>query len=204
MSGAAPAAGEALALLDVNAVRRWAVLIRSVLGARRTEIDALNVFPVPDGDTGTNLFLTVDGAIDRMLDEELAEQAGPALENFAAHLLWSARGNSGVILSQLAHGMAEACRGADVIDGPLLAAGLVRADERAWRAVTDPKEGTILSVSRAMARAAGETAAGRDGVALHTVAAAALAAAEEALARTPEQLEVLARAGVVVASNVSS
>jgi hypothetical protein len=193
MSGAAPTAEEALGFLDVNAVRRWAVLIRSVFAARRAEIDAMNVFPVPDGDTGTNLYLTVDGAIDRMLEEEPARTAGEAVAHFATCLLWTARGNSGVILSQLTKGLAEVCRDAETIDGPLLRAGLARADERAWEAVTDPKEGTILSVSRAMAQ--GAAASGDES--LYAVAAAALTAANDALARTPEQLEVLARAGVV-------
>jgi hypothetical protein len=193
MSGAAPTAEEALGFLDVNAVRRWAVLIRSVFAARRAEIDAMNVFPVPDGDTGTNLYLTVDGAIDRMLEQEPARTAGEAVAHFATSLLWTARGNSGVILSQLTLGLAEICRDAETIDGRLLRAGLARADERAWEAVTDPMEGTILSVSRAMAQ--GAAASSDDS--LYAVAAAALTAASDALARTPEQLEVLARAGVV-------
>ncbi len=109
------------------------------------------------------------------------------------NLLWTARGNSGVILSQLARGLADACRDLDVIDGPALAAGLARADERAWQAVSDPKDGTILSVARAVSEAA-QAAAG-DG--LYAVSLAALDAGRLALAHTPEQLPVLARAGVV-------
>lgn len=190
---AAPTPEEALGSLDVNGVRRWAVLIRSVLAARRAELDAMNVFPVPDGDTGTNLYLTVDAAIDRMLEMVPAQSAGETLVQFADCLLRTGRGNSGVIFSQLARGLAEACRDAERIDGPLLRAGLARADERAWEAVSDPREGTILSVSRAMAK--GAAAASDDS--LYPVASAALAAAQEALEKTPEQLEVLARAGVV-------
>jgi DAK2 domain fusion protein YloV len=193
MAGAAPTAEEALAHLDVNAVRRLAVLVRSALAARRAEIDAMNVFPVPDGDTGTNLYLTVDGAIDRMLQDVPAQTAGEALAHFAKALLWTARGNSGVILSQLARGLAEACQEAETIDGPLLRVALARADQRAWEAVTEPQEGTILSVSTAMARGAAESV----DESLYAVAAAALAEAQTALARTPEQLAVLARAGVV-------
>ncbi len=193
MSGAAPTAEEALGFLDVNAVRRWAVLIRSVLAARRAEIDAMNVFPVPDGDTGTNLYLTVDAAIDQMLEIEPAQTAGEVCVHFADCLLRTGRGNSGVILSQLARGLAEVCRDAEHIDGPLLRAGLARANERAWEAVSDPKEGTILSVSRAMA----EGAAASTDDSLYAVSAAALSSAQEALEKTPEQLEVLARAGVV-------
>ena len=201
----------ALSVLDVPAVRRWALLTRSVFAARRVEIDALNVFPVPDGDTGTNLFLTFDGAVERMLTHD-PHGAGDLLAAFAKALLWTARGNSGVILSQLARGLAEACADADVIDGPLLARGLVRAEERARQAVTDPQEGTILSVATAMATAAVEAAeatlsaaeatpsAEADGPAdpsLYAVSLAALEAARVALEHTPEQLEVLARAGVV-------
>ena len=100
----------ALAVLDVPAVRRWALLTRSVFAARRVEIDALNVFPVPDGDTGTNLFLTFDGGVERMLAHD-PHGAGDLLAAFAKALLWTARGNSGVILSQLARGLAEAAGG---------------------------------------------------------------------------------------------
>lgn len=196
MPGAAPMPEDRLEVLDVNAVRRWAVLVRSALAARRAEIDALNVFPVPDGDTGTNLFLTFDGAVDRTLTEPAETGAGDLLVVFAKNLLWSARGNSGVILSQLARGLAEACQGRPTIDGVTLAKGLVAGDRRAWEAVTEPREGTILSVSRAAA-AAGSAVAGAEGRDLHAVAVAAVEAAQLALERTPLQLDVLARAGVV-------
>ena len=186
----------ALEVLDVNAVRRWAVLIRSVFAARRAEIDALNVFPVPDGDTGTNLYLTFDGAIERMLTDaadQPLDSVADLLKGFAGHLLWTARGNSGVILSQIVRGLAEGVGGCPVIDADDLAAGLARADERAWQGVTDPKEGTMLSVSRAAALASAEAR----GLAFHAATVRILEAAQEALARTPEQLPVLARAGVV-------
>jgi DAK2 domain fusion protein YloV len=193
-----PAVPGALSVLDVRAVRRWALLTRSVFAARRVEIDALNVFPVPDGDTGTNLFLTFDGAVERMLTHD-PHGAGDLLAAFAKALLWTARGNSGVILSQLARGLAEACAEADVIDGPLLARGLVRAEQRGRQAVTEPQEGTILTVATAMATAAvaaAEVDAPPD-QRLYAVSLAALEAARLALEHTPEQLPVLARAGVV-------
>jgi DAK2 domain fusion protein YloV len=191
----------ALSVLDVPAVRRWALLTRSVFAARRVEIDALNVFPVPDGDTGTNLFLTFDGGVERMLAHD-PHGAGDLLAAFAKALLWTARGNSGVILSQLARGLADACAGAEVVDGALLARGLVRAEQRGREAVTEPQEGTILTVATAMATAAtraAETAdaGGRAESSLYAVSLAALEAARVALDHTPEQLEVLARAGVV-------
>ena len=209
MPGDAPPPDGPLTVLDLVAVRRWAVLTRSLFAARRAEIDALNVFPVPDGDTGTNLYLTFDGAVERTLAAEDVTTADELLAVFAKHLLWTARGNSGVILSQLARGLAEGCAGSAEIDARLLAEGLRQADSRARQAVTDPKEGTILTVARAMAEAAAAAAAeaapddgadgtgGAPGGGVHAVALAALAAAREALARTPEQLDVLARAGVV-------
>src|SRR6478735_9148171 len=164
MPGAEPSTDGPLAVLDLAAIRRWAALTRSLLAARRTEIDALNVFPVPDGDTGTNLYLTFDGAAERTLGETDVATADRLLAVFARHLLWTARGNSGVILSQLARGLAEGCAGAAEIDGRVLAEGLQHAEKRARQAVTDPKEGTILTVARAMAVAAacaaGSTAPG--------------------------------------------
>jgi uncharacterized protein len=209
MPGDAPPPDGPLTVLDLVAVRRWAVLTRSLFAARRAEIDALNVFPVPDGDTGTNLYLTFDGAVERTLAAQDVTTADALLAVFAKHLLWTARGNSGVILSQLARGLAEGCAGSDEIGGPVLAEGLRHAESRARQAVTDPKEGTILSVASAMAEAATRAASGDAaasgapaasgglGVDVHTVALAALQASREALERTPEQLEVLARAGVV-------
>ncbi len=226
MSGATPPPDGPLTSLDLVAVRRWAVLTRSLFAARRVEIDAMNVFPVPDGDTGTNLYLTFDGAVERTLATADVTTADELLSVFAKHLLWTARGNSGVILSQLARGLAEGCAGAARIDGRILAAGLRHAEVRARQAVTDPKEGTILTVASAMAEAAERAAhqiaqhaggsptsyaahdvsrvppAGGDSddhaaVSVHDVALAAVEASREALARTPEQLAVLARAGVV-------
>ena len=181
MPGAVPTPEDALTLLDAAGVRRWSVLVRSALGSRRSEIDELNVFPVPDGDTGTNLYLTFDAAVERTLAHEETDGAGALLEVFARNLLWTARGNSGVILSQLARGLADACRHLDVIDGPALAVGLARADERAWQAVSDPTDGTILSVARAVSEAA-RTAADEG---LYAVALAALDAGRLALSRTP-------------------
>lgn len=185
--------------LDAVALRRWAVLVRGALAQRRDEIDDLNVFPVPDGDTGTNLFLTVDGALDRNEATSASDPAGTTLgagellARFASSLLWAARGNSGVILSQLVRGVAEAARGRPRLDAADLAHGLRRADEMAWQAVTDPQAGTILSVSRAAA----EAGSGAVDHGLHAVALAAYEAAATALTATPTQLQVLADAGVV-------
>lgn len=179
--------------------RRWAVVARAAFAARRAEIDALNVFPVPDGDTGTNLYLTFDAALDHVrtqheqrgiLGEATLEQECTSL---GQAMLLTARGNSGVILSQLVRGFAEAIEesGAQTADGVLVAEALARASERAWKAVTHPVEGTILSVSRAAAEAAqGLTSLGE-------VTEAALRGASAALALTPTQLPALEAAGVV-------
>ena len=193
-----------LTRLDAVAARRWAVVTRAAFASRRAEIDALNVFPVPDGDTGTNLYLTFDAALDAArTDYEARSGAGtpdPVLalvresEVFAKALLLTARGNSGVILSQIFRGFADevAAGGGQPLDGAGLAAALARADTLAWASVTRPVEGTILSVSRAAARVAATA-----GPTVYAVTLAALAAARDALAATPAQLPVLARAGVV-------
>src|SRR5690606_11836361 len=189
--------------LELAAARRWALAARAALAEARDQIDALNVFPVPDGDTGSNMFLTFDGALDVLRGRYQAGQAPTTLHDglalIARGMLLSARGNSGVILSQLSRGLFEAVAAAgpvEQVDPRVLADGFERADSLAWAAVSEPVEGTILSVSRAAARAAGKAAAA-PGATVLTVAEAALEAAQEALAETPRQLPVLARAGVV-------
>jgi DAK2 domain fusion protein YloV len=189
---------EALTAVDA---RRWAVLTRAAFAARRAEIDALNVFPVPDGDTGTNLYLSLDAALDSVRTEH--EKAGILGEAtlaqectaLARSLLLTARGNSGVILSQLVRGFAEAITesGRDAAGAETIADGLERASRRAYASVTRPAEGTILTVARAAA-AAGAAAVDRGLVA---VAEDALDAATEALRATTAQLPALERAGVV-------
>ena len=185
--------------LSAADARRWAVVTRAALAARRAEIDALNVFPVPDGDTGTNLYLTFDGALDAVRTEnERAGRAEPSslaeeCSALARAMLLTARGNSGVILSQVVRGFAEAIAesGVATADGPLVAAALARASERSWRAVTHPVEGTILSVAKAAAEAAAGSAT------LTEATESALRGATEALAKTTSQLPALQRAGVV-------
>ena len=208
--------------LDAQAARRWAVATRSAFAAHRGEIDDLNVFPVPDGDTGTNLYITLDSAL--AAARESGEQlpgSGPGVEGtladdaatLARATLLAARGNSGVILSQLVRGLSEVIAesvtsggaqggldGLDGLDGPALARAVRRASDRAYASVTRPVEGTILSVAAAAARAAELAAA--TGSDLYAVAHAALAAARVALAATTAQLPVLARAGVVDAGGV--
>ncbi|TDC56899.1 DAK2 domain-containing protein [Jiangella ureilytica] len=190
---------------DAEIVLRWCRAGLDALAAAREEIDALNVYPVPDGDTGTNLYLTFEAAEQaaRETAQQAGEQAGePTLaataEAMARGALLGARGNSGIIVAQMLRGVADVLSrpGVTLADGSALAHGLTRAAEEAHRAVADPVEGTILTVARAAADAARHRAT-QPGSSLPAVALAAAAAAHEALDRTPAQLDVLARAGVV-------
>ncbi|MEO6021043.1 MAG: DAK2 domain-containing protein [Knoellia sp.] len=190
-------------VLDADGARLWAALTRAAFALRRTEIDALNVFPVPDGDTGTNLYLTMDTAINELNRLHGAQGTlGTATlvdeaRDLARAMLMSARGNSGVIVSQIVAGISQVIVEEELtgVDGDALARAVTRGAELARASVAHPQEGTILSVADALAEAARERAdAGGDAA---DVAAAGVAAAETALAGTPEQLPALAQAGVV-------
>jgi len=177
---------------DAVAVRQWCSLGLAQLRQHQREIDELNVYPVPDGDTGTNLVLTVAAAVEAITAKP--EDVNPELLRLLARgALLGARGNSGVILSQLLRGLADALAAIPAADGRAFAAALTAAADAAYRAVATPVEGTVLSVARAAADAARETGSAD----LEVVVSAAAAAARAALARTPEQLPALARAGVV-------
>jgi hypothetical protein len=190
-------------VLTAADTRHWALLTRAAFAARRGEIDALNVFPVPDGDTGTNLYLTMDSAIEETVAaHDAAGILGTAslvqeCRTLARSILLSARGNSGVIVSQVVGGMCRVVTDddAEVIDADRLARAFARGAELARASVAHPQEGTILTVADAVAAAA--ATAVTEGHDITGVAHAAVAAANEALARTPEQLPVLAQAGVV-------
>lgn len=189
--------------LDAAGIRRWADLGLEALGRHRAEIDALNVFPVPDGDTGTNMYLTfqaASGALDEARDAPgSALDLGSSLAALAHGALLGARGNSGIILSQIVRGFSEALVTVEHVAGavpkaPDLVAAFRRAADSAYAAVADPREGTVLSVVRAAADAVASLGPGTSLEAQVTIAADAAA---DALARTPDQLEILARAGVV-------
>ncbi|MEP7017358.1 MAG: DAK2 domain-containing protein [Actinomycetota bacterium] len=203
--------------LDSRAARRWAIATRVAFATHRAEIDELNVFPVPDRDTGTNLYMTLDTALEaaREASRGSGQGAEPTLAGDAAALaracLLAARGNSGVILSQLVRGLSEVIaeaagrgiggmRGLAGIDAPTLALAVRRASDRAYASVTRPVEGTILSVAAAAAGAA-ELAVAK-GSDLYAVVHASLAAARVALAATTAQLPSLSRAGVVDAGGM--
>ncbi|MFE7765657.1 DAK2 domain-containing protein [Streptomyces sp. NPDC057438] len=191
---------------DALAVRTWCALALAALGRAREEIDAINVYPVADGDTGTNLYLTMESAAAAVeavfAGHETGAPAGagrPSLAEAAramAHgALIGARGNSGTILAQLLRGMAQVLSddsGAVHTDGRGLRLALRHAADSARDAVAHPVEGTVLTV----ASAAADAATGAEGD-CGTVARAAYEGAGAALAATPGQLAALARAGVV-------
>ncbi|MFE1876738.1 DAK2 domain-containing protein [Streptomyces sp. NPDC059496] len=199
--------------LDAEAVRTWSSLALAALGRAREDIDAINVYPVADADTGTNLYLTAESA-DRGLAEAFPEvtdgtgrtSLAEAVRAWAHGALVGARGNSGTILAQLLRGVADVL-GAEPAEpaepaeqagrgpGGLLARALTRAAEEAYAAVAHPVEGTMLTVAGAAARA-GEAAGAAAGTAAE-VARAAYDGARAALADTPGQLAALGRAGVV-------
>ncbi|MEU8776469.1 DAK2 domain-containing protein [Streptomyces sp. NPDC048606] len=201
--------------LDAEAVRTWSSLALAALGRAREDIDAINVYPVADSDTGTNLYLTAEaadralagacraaGSAPRATDSVTEDTASPlslaeAVRAYAHGALIGARGNSGTILAQLLRGVADVLGSApgDRAPGPLLARALERAAEEAYRAVAHPVEGTMLTVAGAAARAAGTAEKAAAGVA--EVAHAAYEGARTALAETPGQLAALGRAGVV-------
>ncbi|MEU8797092.1 DAK2 domain-containing protein [Spirillospora sp. NPDC048819] len=177
------------------AVRRWCRSAAEALGRTRTEIDALNVFPVPDGDTGTNLHLTVIAAADALDELPEAADAPRVWRALAQGALLGARGNSGVILSQVFRGLADVLGPLEAPpDGTVFAAALEHASGLARGSVEHPVEGTILSV---LAEAASACAPGTSGTGLAEAARTAAGGARRALGRTTAQLDVLARNGVV-------
>jgi uncharacterized protein len=184
---AAPTAGDALALVRLAASGAAGALARHA-----TRIDDINVFPVPDGDTGANLSRTARSVHDALQAHSLPEPSAIARVGARAALL-GARGNSGIILSQLVRGACDRLGEGGRLDGPAIADALRRASTEADGALREPVEGTILTVARALADGA-EAARSDDPI---ITLAAGLAAAEIALAATPDMLPVLREAGVV-------
>jgi uncharacterized protein len=188
------------------------------LEARRQEVNDLNVFPVADGDTGDNMAMTMRAVMEELdrLDGQEVDEVGRTelVQALARAALMGARGNSGVILSQIVRGAAEelASRPGELIDPTLVAAAFARAADAAYDSVRDPAEGTMLTVFREMAHSLSRQLAhldqekqrlGRDvseeeqDAVLAEVLERAIADGERAVARTPEQLEVLRESGVV-------
>ena len=159
------------------------------------DINAINVFPVPDGDTGTNMLLTMRSAVEEAGSINGAP-VGDVARSMAYGALMGARGNSGVILSQFWRGMADALNGKETLDGEALAEALERASSTAYDGLVHPIEGTILTVLRDAANAA-RSSVDAEAPDLKTVLEEAVHAAKESVASTPELLPVLKEAGVV-------
>ena len=181
--------------IDGLLLREMVIAGAALLEKNREMVDALNVFPVPDGDTGTNMSLTMASATREVNSKEFA-RADEAAEALSKGALRGARGNSGVITSQLYRGFAKALKGVDKITPVQFAAALQKGAETAYKAVMKPKEGTILTVARTIAEEAVKQAeaAPEDYDALFNVI---LQSGEAILKRTPEMLPVLKQAGVV-------
>ena len=176
--------------------RRWrAALLGGTarLEQHREAVNDLNVFPVPDGDTGTNMLLTMQAALAGI--DPAADEAGAIGKQAARGALMGARGNSGVILSQIIAGMARALEGHRESDARTMARALTEAAEAAYGAVAQPVEGTMLTVAREVGRAAEQAAAESHDVT--TTLQRATTAAAEAVRKTRYQLKVLEEAGVV-------
>lgn len=171
------------------------VAAAALIENNKSTLNELNVFPVPDGDTGTNMAMTIRAAADRLASAPVSKSLTDVASQIASALLRGARGNSGVIMSLLFRGMSKRFKGLDSCDAKIFAEAMTQGVEAAYGAVMKPAEGTVLTVSRKAAEAAAaKSAAGAD---IYETLVAASAAAKEALAFTPKQNPVLAKAGVV-------
>lgn len=180
--------------LDCQTVKKMFIAGAQNLEAKKEWINELNVFPVPDGDTGTNMTLTILSAA-----KEVNSLSEPTFETLAKAIssgsLRGARGNSGVILSQLFRGFTKEIKGVEAVDGKIIARAFERAVETAYKAVMKPKEGTILTVAKGVAVKAMETAKKTDD--LEIIFKEAIEHGDYILSQTPEMLPVLKQAGVV-------
>ncbi|MBO8126770.1 MAG: DAK2 domain-containing protein [Firmicutes bacterium] len=183
-----------LEYIDGAKLKQMIQAASSWLSVNKESVDALNVFPVPDGDTGTNMSLTLQSAA-REAEKVDSQSASVVAEAMAQGSLMGARGNSGVILSQLFRGFAQAISGKDKLNAKDFAAGLKGAYQQAYRAVMKPVEGTVLTVAREAATAAMEEAKKNSDII--AVAQVFLLEGNKSLARTPELLSVLKEAQVV-------
>ena len=167
------------------------------LEKNKAYIDSLNVFPVPDGDTGTNMSMTMQGAIKDLRTMPDSVSVGEVMDAVSLGALKNARGNSGVILSQLFRGYQQVCKGQKEINLSMLADALETGTNAAYKAVLRPKEGTILTVSRMISQDALAFIKKSSGVSLEAFIDHILEVGQEALDNTPNLLPVLKEAGVV-------
>ncbi len=182
--------------IDASLLSRMFTAGARSLEARKDWINELNVFPVPDGDTGTNMTMTIMSAVKEVtsLEDLTVTKVAKAMSSGS---LRGARGNSGVILSQLLRGFYKGVKDCDEIDVDLICAAFVKASETAYKAVMKPKEGTILTVARGFSDEAVRLLDEDPQIEMQALLEGALTKAEEVLARTPEMLPVLKEAGVV-------
>ena len=181
--------------LDAKKIAELFLAGAGELRTQKETINELNVFPVPDGDTGTNMTLTIMSAAREVLNlgEEYDMEA--LCKAVSMGSLRGARGNSGVILSQLLRGLTKVLREYEEVDAEILAKAFNKAAETAYKAVMKPKEGTILTVARGIAEKASETCSTAED--LESFTEGLLRHGEEVLSQTPEMLPVLKEAGVV-------
>lgn len=182
-------------LLDGDRFREFMIVSQRYLSRRKKEVDSLNVFPVPDGDTGTNMYLTLSSAADSLKGKQ-GLSLGEAADTASMGALMGARGNSGVILSQIFRGIAKGFAGKQAADAKDLAHAFEEAVSTAYKAVMKPVEGTILTVLRGM-RDAAQVSAGVPGASIPEVLRECVAKGQEVLDRTPDMLPALKQAGVV-------
>lgn len=180
--------------IDGQALKDLVAAGMTWLHTNQQTVNALNVFPVPDGDTGTNMMLTMQSAFDE-IENSPEKHAGKMMGRVAHGALMGARGNSGVILSQIWRGMATAMEKDATLTGNVLAKAMSSARDTAYKGVVKPVEGTILTVTKDMAKATEQAA--RDSDDPITVLEAAVEEAEKSVERTPDLLPVLKEAGVV-------
>ena len=190
-----PPLKELLLLINGNILRDALISGANNIINQKQQVDDLNVFPVPDGDTGTNMSMTISNASRELAQLPNDSPAGKIAEVNASALLRGARGNSGVILSLLFRGFAKGLKGKDSMDSESLSAAIKLGVDSAYNAVMKPTEGTILTVARVAAEYAAE--ANRRGKDVVATFGAMLKGAKKALAETPEMLPVLKKAGVV-------
>lgn len=188
--------GEDVSRSDLNG-GQWKQMMNAgakALESKKREVDALNVFPVPDGDTGTNMYLTIQAAI-REMDKAAEITVAEVVQAISQGSLMGARGNSGVILSQLMRGMAKSLEGLTTVNGLQIAQALQTGVDTAYKAVMKPVEGTILTVFRETAKGAMNKA--KQGGTPLEILREGLRKGKEILAKTPEMLPALKQAGVV-------
>ena len=175
--------------IDARAVRQCFLCAANNLNANKERINELNVFPVPDGDTGTNMTMTITSAAKEVASLPETADMKTVCKGISMGSLRGARGNSGVILSQLLRGFTKVAQDYDELDAPILAAAFNKAVETAYKAVMKPKEGTILTVARGISEKANELAEDTS-LSTEECVSQVLQHGEYVLSKTPELLAV--------------